>query len=221
MTTYYCTSADIAAFMHLNDGDDFTEETVPRKSHVEAAINRVEDIIDEATKHAWRTVSVTNEYHDYLADWHNPRAYVRGRYPTHGVFLKHRAIKSFVSETHKIEIWNTDEWIDLVLTANGYMEGRDDDYWIDYESGVIYFVDEQPDVGKKTVRVTYDYGESTVPKDIKEWAIKLTAIDLLYSDDRSVFIMDGVDKLGLDPKVRAWKEDIEKIKDKREELIIA
>lgn len=221
--TDYCTSAEIALFLWANSGADFSDSTTPTKVAVEAAIIRVEDIIDTATKHAWRKASITNEYHDYVVSsiHRRPFGWARGRQPNRGVYLTHRAIRAFVSGTNKIEIWDGDEWIDLILDANGYTEGRDEDYWIDYENGVIYFSNEAPIIGQKTVRVTYDYGETSVPKDIKEWCIKQTAIDLLYSDDRSVFVIEGTDNVGLDPKIRAWKEDIKEISTERRETLFA
>ena len=224
MAVTYCTSAEVAKFMWANDGADFSASTKPTKTAVEEAINRAESIIENATKHAWRNVSITNEYHNYLIPSYahrRPFGWVRGRQPDRGVYLAHRAIRSFVSGTNKIEIWTGSAWVDIALDANGYTEGRDDDYWIDYEGGVIYFIDEAPAIGKKTVRVTYDYGESSVPEDIKEWAIKQTAINLLYSDDRSVMAIDGMDNIGLDSKVRAWKEDIKEIKKERREDVFA
>ena len=220
----YCLSADIAKFLWANDGADFSESTKPTKVAVDAAIDRAESIINEATKHAWHKVSITNEYHNYLIPSYahrQPFGWVRGRQPDRGVYLTHRAVRSFVSGINKIEIWDGDEWKDLILIANGFEEGRDKDYWISYEDGVIFFIDETPAIGKKTVRVTYDYGEATVPEDIKEAAIKLTAINLIYSDDRSAFVVDGMDNLSLDPKIRAWKEDVDKTLKERKDLIFA
>ena len=224
MVVTYCTSAEIAEFLWSNDGADFSVSTKPTKVAVEKAINRVEGIIDNATKHAWRKVSITNEYHDYLIPSYAHRrlfGWVKGRQPDRGIYLNHELIRAFVSGTDKIEIWTGSAWVDLALDANNYTEGRGDDYWIDYVGGVIYFVDEAPAIGKKTVRVTYSFGEETVPEDIKEAAIKLTAINLIYSDDRSAFVVDGMDNLSLDPKIRAWKEDVDKILKEREKLIFA
>ena len=220
----YCLSADIAKFLWANDGADFSDSTKPTKVAVDAAIDRTESIINEATKHAWHKVSVTNEYHDYLIPSYahrRPFGWVRGRQPDRGVYLSHRAIRSFVSGTNKIEIWDGDEWKDLILTANGFEEGRDKDYWLDYEGGVIYFINETPAIGKKNVRVTYDYGESTVDGDIKEICILLTAITLLSSEDRSVFVVEGMDNLGLSSKVTSWKEQADKLLERRKEGIFA
>ena len=220
----YCLSADIAKFLWVNDGADFSGSTKPTKATVDEAIDRAEKIINEATKHAWHKVSVTNEYHDYLIPSYahrRPFGWVRGRQPDRGVYLNHESIRAFISGTDKIEIWTGSAWVDLALDANNYTEGRGDDFWIDYEGGVIYFIDETPAIGKKTVRVTYSFGEATVPEDIKEAAIKLTAINLIYSDDRSVMVIDGMDNIGLDPKVRAWKEDVDKILKERKKLIFA
>ena len=220
MTVTYCTSAEVSKFLFGDKKSDFDDSSKPLKTTVESLINRVEDLIDAATRHAWRTVTVTNEYHNYNDVRRHPRGYPIGKEPCRCVHLNHRTVHTFTSETHKIEIWQDNEWVDLALEANGYTEGRDDDYWIDYENGVIYFVDEEPDIGQKAVRVTYAYGETSVPGDIKEWALKLAAIDLIYSDDWTVMTIDNLDRVNLEGKVRHWKEDIEKIQKDREELII-
>ena len=222
--TSYCTSLEIAEFLQVNDGADFSTSTKPKKTTVEAAINRVEDIIDGIIQHSWRAISITNEYHDYLIPsfaHRRPFGWVRGRQPDRGIYLKHRAIRSFVSGTNKIEIWTGSTWVDLALDANGYIEGRSDDFWIDYEGGVIYFIDETPAIGKKTCRITYDYGETSVDGDIKEICILLTAITLLSSEDRSVFVVEGMDNLGLDSKATSWKEQADKLLERRKEGIFA
>ena len=224
MAVTYCTSAEIAKFLWANDGADYSASTKPTKVAVEEAINRAEGIIDNATKHAYRAVSITNEYHDYLIPSYahrRPFGWVRGRQPDRGVYLAHRAIRTFVSGTNKIEIWDGSSWVDLALDTNGYTEGRDDDYWIDYSAGVIYFVDETPAIGKKTCRITYDYGETSVDGDIKEICILLTAITLLSSEDRSVFVVEGMDNLGLSSKITSWKEQADKLLERRKEGIFA
>jgi len=220
--TTYCTSLEVARFLHANDGADFSTSTKPTKTTVEDIINRMEDLIDERTRHAWRAVTVTNEYHDYHRDFYRSGiAYPTGRMPCRCVHLNHRGAHAFTSGTHKIEIRDDGEFVDLVLEANGYEEGFDKDYWIDYENGVIYFKGEEPDSGRDTVRVTYEYGETAVPGDIKEACIKLVAIDLMYSEDWTVMTMDNIDKIDLRGKVDAWKKDIDEMLARREELLIA
>jgi len=217
--TTYCTSLEVAQFMWANGGADFSTSTKPTKAVVDAFINRMEDMIDDLTRHAWRKVSVANEYHDYYGITKRIIGYPRGRLPCRCVYLNHRMIRAFVSGTNKIEIWNSDEWKDLVLEANGYTEGREDDYWINYEEGVIYFHDEEPMLGKDTVRVTYDYGDTIIPGGIKS-LIKQVAVDLTYSDDWTVMTIDNMDRVDLRGKIEQYKEDIKQIRENYEELIV-
>jgi len=220
--TAYCTSLEVARFLHANDGADFSTETKPTKVTVEAIISRMDVLIDERTRHAWRAVTVTNEYHDFHRDFYRSGiAYPTGRAPCRCVHLNHRSVHTFTSGTHKIEIRKDGEFVDLILEANGYEEGIGKDYWINYEEGIIYFEDEEPDSGRDTVRMTYEFGEMTVPGDIKEACIKLTAIDLTYSEDWTVMAMDNTDRIDLRGKVDAWKKDIDALLASREELIIA
>ena len=212
MTTYYCTTADVAEFIwRAGTGDDFTETTTPRKSAVEKLINRAEGTIDSKTHHAWRTTSVSNEYYDVRETFWHQRLLLR-EIP---LYLKHRYIHTFTSGTHKIEIWDGSSWNDLV--SGNYTEGRDADYWIDYNEGIIFFCDTKPYYRKNGVRVTYDYGESSVPDDIKQACIMMVAISLAYQDDRSLLFPEGTSNIPLSDKVEKWQAEVNQILEKRTE----
>ena len=69
------------------------------------------------------------------------------------------------------------------------------------------------------VRVTYRYGDSTVPDDIEDATIKLTCIDLI----RSSIKMDDLEFGGAINKETAmenWKEEVDKIIRDREEVFV-
>ena len=216
MTTTYCTSADVAKLIwRAGDGSDFTASTNPTQSFVEDLINAAEDEIDARTRHAWRSTLVSDELHDYIRN----NAYrQRGWWSYRGkIFLNHRAIHDFTAGTHKIEIWDGSDWIDLV--SDDYTEGRNDDYWIDYNQGIIYFVNTYPFEIEQGVRVTYAYGEDTVPNDIRFACAKMAAIDLVMQDDRSVMVVEGSDNVPQPSKVEIWQAAIEKTLEKYAEII--
>ncbi len=133
----------------------FSVSSDPTLSEVQNWIHEAEDYIDHKTGHAWRVVSISNEYHD-TGD---------------SIRLKHRSIRSMVSGVDKIEIWDGTSWIDYVATKT---EDRASDFWIDYTNGIIYFVTSIT-FYKQGARISYRYGDTSVPKDIQEVATKLAA----------------------------------------------
>lgn len=176
---YYCTPREVASFMGL---DNFTDSTNPTRYEVEEIISRICDRIDEETHDSWRKNRVTDEYYNVKVE---DRYIGWSTYPYDyssriSLYLKHRNIRSFTSGTHKIEYWDGSSWVDFV--AN-YTEGRDKDYWIDYQRGIIWFVNRYPLRVRSNVRVTYDWGNSSIPGDIREAAILLTASDLYSKQD--------------------------------------
>lgn len=220
MAVTYTTAAKVSSLMRLIDPTDqsrltFDTDTDPTLAEVEAAINRAEDRIDKETNHAWRAVTVTDEYYDLLCDF--GRFYKR----QYAIHLKHRKINELVSGTDKIEIWDGSAWVDLVLDANGYTEGRGGDYWVDYNQGIIYLVNKRPWVLENGIRVSYRYGEASVPGDIETACTKLAAIEIAETNDYVVTLPDGVSEYGISSKVDKWQSDVDKILDKRRELITA
>lgn len=217
MTVTYCTSDDVAKFIWRDGtGTDFSTSTNPTRAHVEQLINDAEDRIDSVTSHSWRPTSVSEEIHDFVV---NPKPlfswWVRG-----AVYLNHRKlVNPLVSGTDKIEVWNGSEWEDIILTANGYTEGRGDDYWIDYEKGIIYFINTYPFTLDRSVRSTYRYGDTSVPNSIRNACIKMAAIDLLAQDDRTVLLPEGTDNLRLPSKIEEWRKDIAVTLDHNSELL--
>jgi len=218
MTVTYCTSLDVAKLIWRNgDGSDFSASTNPTQSFVEDLINAAEDSIDgpEGANRSWRNTLVTDEVHDYVVNRNLRRRHwwaYRGQ-----VFLNHRAIRTFESGTHKIEIWDGSAWVDLI--AGAYTEGRSDDYWIDYNQGIIYFINTYPHEIEQGVKVTYAYGESTIPKDIKLACMKLVAIELANMDDRSILLPEGTSNISLESKVKAWSEAVDKTLGEYAEII--
>lgn len=206
MVVTYCTSLGVAQFIWRDGtGTDFSTSTNPTKTHVEQLINDAEDRIDSVTSHSWRLQSVSEEIHDYVVKPNAPFLWrVQG-----AVYLNHRKlVNPLVSGTDKIEIWDGSKWADIILAANGYTEGRGDDYWIDYEKGIIYFINTYPLTTDRSVRATYRYGDVSVSNSIRNACIKMVAIDLLAQDDRTVLLPEGTDNLRLPSKIEEWRKDI-------------
>ena len=218
MTVTYTTAAKVSSVLRLMDASNETRlvlsaSTDPTSTEVETIIERKEDLIDRETHHAWRAVTADTEVIDIPGNCYNfhQRQFA--------IPLKHRKINTLVSETDKIELWDGSAWVDLVLTANGYTEGRGDDYWLDYELGILYLTGKRPYILDKGVKVTYRYGEASVPGDIEEACTKLAAIDLLETNDYVIVLPEGVGQYAIASKVDSWKKDINRILYNRREII--
>lgn len=217
MAVTYTTAAKVSSLLRLivpttQARLTFSASTDPTLLEVEALINSAEDQIDEHTHHAWRVKTVTDEYHDLEALY---TGMYRAELP---VKLNHRSIRTLVSGTDKIEIWNGSLWVDLVLAANGYTEGRGSDYWVDYTHGIIYFCEEKPQWAEHGVRVTYRYGEATVSKAVEEACTKLAAMNIAENDSYVIQLPEGVDKYAISSKIESWKKDIQRILSNLQEI---
>lgn len=203
MTTYYATPAQVASLLQTTT---FSSSTKPTETQVETIINRKEDEIDNRTGHAWREASVSNEYHDIKFDYQRDTGIP--------IFLNHRSVRTLTSGTDTLEIWTGSEWEEWVANKT---EGRNDDYWVDYENGIVYLLTHYWRK-KKAVRVSYRYGESAVDGDIEEACAKMAAIDVLTSEDWSVRLPEGTTGTPYSSRISQWKEDIDRIINNRSEI---
>lgn len=211
---FYATADDVISFLRLYDPSTATRwadstTSDPTTNELEDWLCDATDYIDNETEHAWREVLVENEYHDVGLNW---KGFYDREIP---VSLKHRNVRSISSSSDKIEVWNGSSWINFVST---YTEGRASDYWLDYTKGILYFADERPYYSEAGVRVTYRYGAVGVPYDIREAAVKLTAIKVLESDWYKVVVPEGSNlenrKMELCDR---WRRDVDRILMRRRE----
>jgi len=215
---YYCTPRDVASFMGRAA---FTDITNPTRYEVEQIISDMCDQVDEKTHNTWRKTRVTNETHDVRIQ---DRYQGYGAYPYDystriALYLKHRDIRPFVSGTNKIEVWDGSTWIDFITT---YTEGRSQDYWINAERGIIYFVNHYPLRQRSNVRVTYDYGKTSVDGDIRMATILLTAAYIIGGkEDLNIVYPQSTMGSVLDTKDRweKWIEQADKRLLKHEQII--
>lgn len=215
---YYCTPREVASFMGRTN---FTDSTNPTRFEVEDIIDTVTKEIEKYTTHAWRKLRVSNEYHDVrLQDRYGGYGRYSYDYSTRIVaYLKNRNLRAFTSGVTKIEVWDGSSWVDFVTT---YTEGRANDYWINYERGIIYFVNRYPLWNRSNVRLTYDYGETTIPPDIKRAAILLVA-SYIIGGKEDINIVYPASTMGsvLDPRERweKWREEAYKLLQRYKEVV--
>lgn len=217
--SYYCDATDVARIMRITrDGSrlTFSGSTDPTLAEVNKFIEEASDRIDKITRHAWRTVTVTDEYYEY-----HPQKYGWGRWRGYDsercIHLNHRTIHSFTEGTHKLELWNGSEWEDLIA---GYTEGRDNDYWLDYDRGILYFISKVPSRVKNALKATYAFGESAVPTDIRNLCAKLVALDLYLSADYTSLVSEGEYSTPIDRKIEVLQKDIKELLDQYTEVTV-
>ena len=211
MATTYCSVEDVSDFLRV----PITATTTPNKTQVEKIIRRKEDEIDRRMGHAWRSVKIYNERHDlpllYTFGWGTP------------LWLQHRHIYDFdAAEGDKIEIWqgSSSEWEDILGSGQWYD--------IEYEYGRLFLRGFIFSILRKNrIRVSYRYGgekysgDTTIPNDIEDICVKLTAIDLLTTSFRMDRLPVGGNSMSWGDMIKAWKEDIEQcILNRREVMVI-
>ena len=210
MVTTYCTAGDVADFLRI----PITATTTPNKLQVEKIINRKEDELDRRMGHAWRSKTITRELHDlpllYTFGWGTP------------LFLAHRNLYDFdASEGDKIEIWQgaSATWEDIL--------GNSQWYDANYERGTVHLRGFIFSILRKNrVRVTYRYGgegyggDTTIPGDIEDCIVKMTAIELVNTSLRMDRLPMGGTGIDLQAVKTRWSDDIEKCIENRREVYI-
>ena len=210
MATTYCTVGDVSDFLRV----PITSTTSPNKAQVEKIIKRKEAELDRRTGHAWRSKTITRELHDlpllYTFGWGTP------------IFLAHRNIYEFdVSSGDKIEIWQgaSATWENIL--------GNSQWYDVNYERGTVHLRGFIFSILRKNrVRITYRYGgegyagDSTIPLDIEDAVVKLTAIELVNTSLRMDRLPMGGTGVDLQAVKARWAEDVEKCIDNRREVFV-
>lgn len=182
----------------------FTHSTTPSVTDAEKLLRRAEDRIDYRTKRSWRFNVVTDELMDYNR---------------HGICLRRKDI----IELYSAYIWTGNAWQSLI-------EGRDQDYFLEPERGMVYFARLfilpalYAPVGryswwwgygeyKMNVKMNYSWGRDpeTDPQfqEVKELALKLAAVDFYTNLDFTTLAVSGADRVDFATKIAQWREDVE------------
>jgi len=163
-TLKYFTVQDFFDFFNLTSGN----EGVPLTNQIVEIGTMIEKEIDETCQSEFSTTTtVTQEYHDakdFQKDW----------------FLEKTPVLSVTTlEVNTAEDGNATSWV--TLTEASYQ------FEVNLDTGRIRLTGTvgdattpvYPEPGTRQMRVTYTYGRTAVPKDIKKLAILMTARDLL------------------------------------------
>ncbi len=217
-TTTYCTPEDIAMQLKPLNADGsrtvYTETTNPRRSDVIDMIRQAETKFDRDTRNSWRINYVTEEYHDI-------------RLPLAGVPLSDNVISLRNSNIYeidstqgdKIEFWNGSIWEDFALM----IPSRGHTWWLDKKIGQVHINNLYPwfYTGNNRFRMSYRWGATEVPDDVKEACIKIVSIRLLQSDFNKLYIMNQKPNMDWGAVIEMWTKDIEKTVSNRKRTIFS
>lgn len=197
----------MATFCNLvtHDGDRIqfgNNPPIPTDDEIRALINVAEEHIETMCNNAWstRTITITDELQDLWED-HQEFSFA----------LNNPNIVAFDdTEGDKLEIWDGNNWIEWLTT---YVEGRDEDFWVDYKIGRIYFINRRPSSGKQMARVTYRYGgSSAVPQAVKMATALFVGIILATGEYASILFPEGTsENFPASSRVTQWEKTIEEL----------
>lgn len=204
----YTTVSNVAALLNLRQGESrltFSSTTFPTSTEVTTFISEAESYIDRHTNNSWSASNtVSNEQHDYT-----------GRLDNFGAFifaLRKTPIQDLSSGSgDKLEVYRNSGWVDLLATKTKGDAPYEDDFYVDTEFGHIYLHTTFPDYGSNQIRVTYRYGNSTVPGDIQEAATKLAAMKVLSALGEEVIKTEVPGQPSWMSLIERWQEDVENI----------
>ena len=214
MTAIYCTAANVERV--FQNTFSFTSGSTPNKTDVDNTIEEMQDEIDHTTQHAWRNIQVTDEYYDLpLYPYGHGYNYDVGI----AINMRHRKIKSLSSAAgDKIEVWNGSTYDDWLTDKT---EGRADDFWLEPEQGILHLKYYYPYYRKKAVRLSYRYGETTVPLDIQRACSMMVAIVFLQNDDKTAMLNEtGSTNLEYINRINQMQKQIDRILNRRMEISV-
>src|SRR3990167_8781217 len=156
--------------------------TKPSAEEVISFIEDAQEVIEEETGHSWRAVSV-EEVHDFPFGGLHSYSYLDGA----PIPLEHRSVRAFSAASgDKIEVHNGSTGYTDMTTGGTWTEGHvGGRFWFEYDNGILYIKHTYKIYIEGAIRVTYRYGESTVPKDIRE-ATAIYAAMRLHENDWGV-----------------------------------
>ncbi len=205
-STIYTTVAKVLSLLQMDGG---TDTTSPSTQEIIEVINRKEDEIDNATGHSWRTrYSGTNSGLDTTPQYEYYDVSAHYEYQTGSpIYLKHRHVKTLdADEGDALEFWNGAEWEDWLDTRT---EGRNNDYWLEYNMGMVYLRGYWYIRKPQGLRIKYRYGESFLNRDIEDIATKMVCMDLLTGMDPRAMIVQEGGVMTHDARVSRWRKSVD------------
>lgn len=185
--TTYCTIQDV-----LDELGDKTTDDISY-NRVRKIILRSEAEIEDRTETKFKSVTLTeeeydiNQYTSYKSpdqlESYNTPMLVGSRNDYMNTYFNDRILLNktpilAITTLQKNDAGKsaTDDWTTLTQQT-----GSGGDFIVETDTGIVTFVNNIPTKGMRKVRVTYNYGYSTVPKVVEKLCILLSVRDVLVS----------------------------------------
>jgi len=179
----YCTIQDV-----LDELGDKTTSDISY-ARIRKAILRAESEIEEHTGSAWKSVTITEEIYDFN-QYTGYKSAEQLRYVgtvnrfdywnqiyDDTIKLTHRPIVSITSlYKNDGSAIGTDEWTELIE-----QEGSEGDFLKYGNEGLIKFMKNRPRYGKRSIKITYVYGHTKVPRVVERLTLLMTIRDIIRS----------------------------------------
>ena len=243
--TYDFTTAKNAVTVMLSK---YTQNTFPRYQELDSLVMRMQDRVDMETHHTWGSRVVYSESHNFHSDARR-YGFPQSIYPKRwnlrntdfAIWLKHSDIKTLDDTVDtaypgylgdSLIVWDGTEYIEVVNAANPYgadsidiwTEGRDDDFWLSYEPGILIFGDETPSFSFRAVKITYRYGQDMVDtldttnvssayRDIQQAVMAYCKAAILRDRRFNVDLPggSGADALALQQAISSYENDAKRL----------
>lgn len=183
----YCEADDVRQLLQRRK--PFSDTSSPTKDYVDSLIEMREDDINSQTGHSWKEEQIVQRYIQHYTS--EQRFYVFD--------LGNRKIKSLdTAQGDKIEVNINNQWVDYVTDKTF---GKQNDYWINYEMGLLYI--RRYTSNEDDVRVTFRYGEPDVTGNIRKLTMMWVAADILEMYEQSMTLPEdgSVDRIPLQTKL--------------------
>ena len=204
-TTSYTTVDEVRSFMRLRKQFQGVDTTRTTDSDVAKRINKAEDFIDNYCNDSWRETQVT-EYYDVLGAGIDQNGLEE-------IPLRHSNLYSLSSTDGDIfSVWNGSGYEDYLTKT----EGRANDYWLDYEAGILFV--NTANVGKRVLKLKYRYGNKAVPSDIRDACILLVVQDLITTDQFASTVPEGYNTLDFYNQATIYKRNAEEMLELRKKI---
>lgn len=195
----YCQVSDVYEVLQKPAPSAHNDEGEPSTAAINRRILAAESEIDRVCNTSWRIRRELLEYHDWKTFTDEEFWII--------VALKNRPVRTLDAALGDgLEVRQGGVWVDYLAQ---YTQGPNGQFWVQEPEGFLRIRRgpfEYTDQAR--VRITYRYGESAVPADIGEACAMLVAARLSSSDLVATGGQGGnMDRLQMDPRVRAWKHD--------------
>jgi len=196
----YTTEANVESYL----GEAFDGSTTPSTTDITLFITWADKLIEDYTGTAFESTAVTAEILD-------SEGYTRFKLPKRPII----SVTTFEVDKAGLGSSNSPDW-------EARTEGRtnSEDFVILKDEGILYFHNDVPSIGIQNIKITYNYGYGSVPKDVERLAtllvvkeiLKARLADNLYSSQDSISVGPiNISKAGTSStaSVRELDRDIE------------